>query len=106
MKASWFYISFARRKAEGGFRGATVVQANDAAGALEEATRRNLNAGGEAQVIPIPPDRIDRPELVALRNRLVGRDELIALASGEVTIGAYHENAEVICNDCNPRRPA
>jgi hypothetical protein len=98
---SWFYISFARAKRDGGFLGATVVAAEDVVDAFEKTKACGLNPGGEAQVIPIPPERAELPEIVALRNRLVGREELIAISNGDVTIGAYHENAEVICADCN-----
>jgi hypothetical protein len=36
----WFYISFADHE---GFRGGTIVQAENATGALAEATGRGLN---------------------------------------------------------------
>ena len=94
---SWFYISFARAKAQGGFLGGTVVQASDPTGAIAEATRRGLNPGGEAQIVPVPPDRVDEPDLVAIRNRLATRAELTAQAHSH----GYHENAEVVCDDCN-----
>jgi hypothetical protein len=100
-RMQWFYISFARAKSKGGFLGATVIEADDVMGAMFEARRRGLNPGGEAQIVPIPPDRAERPEIVALRNRLVGREELIAISNGEVTIGAYHENSNVVCDECN-----
>jgi hypothetical protein len=99
-RMSWFYISFARPKSQGGFLGGTVVQADDAAGALAEATRRGLNPGGEAQIIPVPPNRTEHPDLVALRNRLAGKAELLARGA---TVGAQHEAAEFVCDDCNPR---
>lgn len=98
MSESWFYISFARAKAQGGFLGGTVVQADDAAGAIVEATRRGLNPGGEAQIIPVPSDRTDHQDVVAIRNRLATRDELTAREHSH----GYHENAEVVCDDCNP----
>jgi hypothetical protein len=94
----WFYISFALPKSQGGFLGATVVQAQNAPAALEWATRRGLNPGGEAQIIPIPPERAHHPEVVPLRNRLVSKEEI--MARGKVGHG-YHQNAEVVCADCN-----
>jgi hypothetical protein len=97
-KMSWFYISFARAKSEGGFLGGTVVQADDAPGALAEATRRGLNPGGEAQIIPVPDKSINQSTIVALRNRLASKAEL--LARGEHRTG-YHERGEVVCKDCN-----
>lgn len=96
---SLFYISFANRSK--GFLGGTVVQAQDAAGALEEATRRNINPGGEAQIVEVPPQNINNPTVVALRNRLASKDELIA--RGETRRG-YHQRADVVCDDCNPPR--
>jgi hypothetical protein len=94
----WWYISFARAKAEGGFLGGTVVQADDAPGALAEATRRGLNPGGEAQIVRVPDANIENETIVALRNRLASKAEL--LARGEHRTG-YHEHAEVVCADCN-----
>lgn len=96
----WFYISFARPKSQGGFLGATVVQAEDAPGALAEATQRGLNPGGEAQIVPVPLERSDHPDIVAIRNRLADKAELIASRDGAVK-GGYHENAVVVCGDCN-----
>jgi hypothetical protein len=99
MMTRWFYISFARAKVDGGFLGATVVQAKNSAGAFAEATRRGLNPGGEAQIIPVPPENIEHPDIVPLRNRLASKAEL--LARGGVKGGGYHENSEVVCQDCN-----
>lgn len=95
-QTQWFYISFANKKA--GHLGSTVVAATGSAGALAEATSRGLNPGGEAMVVPVPPDRSDHPQLVFLRNRLANKAEL--LAAGGFNRG-YHENADVICDDCN-----
>jgi hypothetical protein len=96
---TWFYISFARAKADGGFLGATVVEGNDAGNALYNATMRDLNPGGEAQIVPVPRDKWEHPDFVALRYRLVGLDEL-AKMSGGYRIG-HHEHGEFVCQDCN-----
>lgn len=96
---TWFYISFARAKSQGGFLGGTVIEADSVSGALAEANRRGLNPGGEAQIVPVPPNKIDDPSIVALRNRLAGKDELLARGK---TRGGYHERASVVCEDCNP----
>jgi hypothetical protein len=96
---NWFYISFARPKSQGGFLGATVVQAEDTPDALEQATRRGLNPGGEAQIIPVPADRNEHPDIVRCRNRLVSKAELMAASAGYGR--GYHENAVVVCGDCN-----
>jgi hypothetical protein len=101
----WFYISFARAKADGGFLGGTVVQADDAPSALAEATRRGLNPGGEAQIVRVPDANINNPTVVALRNRLASKAEMLARGENR---GGYHERAEVVCEDCNepgPRAP-
>jgi hypothetical protein len=91
----WFYISFASL---GGHLGSTVVQADDVDGAFAEATARGLNPGGEAQIVPVPTDRSEHPDLVAIRNRLVSKAEL--MQRGAISSG-YHEDAEVVCEDCN-----
>jgi len=92
----WFYISFG--SFEHGHLGSTVVQAADVAGALAEATARGLNPGGEAQIIPVPPERSEHPDLVAIRNRLANKHELMGRGA---TARVYHENAEVVCEECN-----
>jgi hypothetical protein len=98
----WWYISFARAKADGGFLGGTVVQADDAPGALAEATRRGLNPGGEAQIVRVPSENVHNRTVLALRNRLVGKAKLLALGEKR---GGYHPNAEVVCEDCNEPGP-
>jgi hypothetical protein len=95
---SLFYISFARAKAEGGFLGGTVVEADDAPGALAEATRRGLNPGGEAQIVRVPDANVNAPTIRALHNRLASKAELLARGENR---GGYHEHAEVVCDDCN-----
>jgi hypothetical protein len=98
MSISWFYISFATRE---GHRGSTVVQAADAAGALVEANRRGLNPGGEAQIVPVPPANNEHPDIIPLRNRLASKAEL--MARGAIR-GGYHENSEVVCEQCNTEK--
>jgi hypothetical protein len=93
----WFYISFAKAKKDGGHLGSTVVEAADAFGALAEATRRGLNPGGEAQIIPVPPEKTEHSQVVSLRNRLASKAELMA----GPTRSGYHQNSEVVCEDCN-----
>jgi hypothetical protein len=92
----WFYISFADRK---GFRGGTVVQAKDAPGALAEATKRGLNPGGEAQIIRVPNANIENPNIVALRNRLADRNEMLTQREGHA--GMRHPKGTFVCDDCN-----
>jgi hypothetical protein len=92
-----FYISFASLK--DGFLGGTVVEANDSAGALREATRLGLNPGGEAQIIRVPDDNVGNPSIIALRNRLADRNELMTQRGGYV--GVRHPRGEFVCDDCN-----
>jgi hypothetical protein len=101
---SLFYISFATDE---GFRGATVVRAEDHAAAIEEATARGLNPGGEAAILQVPSEIEDAPDVVPLINRLVGREEMIALGGrrhGDLspelraTVGGH---AVVVCEHCN-----
>lgn len=95
----WHYISFAKPKTDGGFLGATVVWAKDPPDALKVATRKGLNPGGEAQIIPVSPDRAHIPEIAMCRNRLVGKEEL--MSHGGYAAGKYHDNSSVVCQDCN-----
>jgi hypothetical protein len=72
-----FYISFATSN---GFLGATVIDGEDEMDALNNATNRKLNPGGEAAILPIPKltTAADFAELMSYRGRLVGKDELVA----------------------------
>jgi len=97
-----WYISFAAGE---GFRGATVVEARSSEGAHAEATRRNLNPGGEAAILPVPPRH--EGEARAYLNRLVSLEELIADGGKRVddlppkTAEAIHAAADHICQECN-----
>lgn len=93
--ARW-YISFARSKAEGGFIGATVVEASSAESALTVATLCDLNPGGEVAILMVPPEHYNAPNVLSMLNRLVGREEVIAL--GGVRLG------DLLCSCCNPPR--
>jgi hypothetical protein len=100
----YFYISFATDE---GFRGATVVHALDAEGALKEATNRELNPGGEAAIVEIPSETEAEPKMQSMINRLVGREELIA--QGAKRLGDFFQEqqesirtvATSVCKDCN-----
>jgi len=97
-----WYISFA---GDEGFRGATVVAAHSAEGALAEATRRNLNPGGEAKMLPVPPQGLDQARRYL--NRLVSEEELIADGGRKQRdmnpeiAEAFDRAAETICQHCN-----
>mgnify|MGYP001434113113 CR=1 FL=1 len=97
----WF-ISFAT---DDGFLGATVVAAEDDAGALEEATRRGLNPGGEAVIIQVPPEADGGADMTRLLNRLADKEEM--LAHGGKRIGDMSDDerarldASFVCDKCN-----
>jgi len=75
-----WYISFATPER---FLGGTVVAAVDAAAALAEATKLGRNPGGEAAILPVPPDALAGPDCQAMLNRLLGEDELLALGAAK-----------------------
>lgn len=96
-EVSYWYISFATNK---GFLGATVVIADNPEGAIEEATSRNLNPGGEAAIWHIPLE-----EHEFLLNRLVDEEELLSRGFLKSKDRPLHEriihNADIVCQDCN-----
>jgi hypothetical protein len=102
---TYFYISFATDE---GFRGGTVVQADDAKGAVMEATTRGLNPGGEAAIMEVPPEAEFEPDILAMVNKLLGRDEIEQ--QGGQRLGDLSEDmqeavqgaAGFVCDDCNP----
>ncbi len=69
---SLWYISFAM---ESGPLGATVIEAESHEMALSEATRLNINPGGEAAILPVPEGR--ETEARAMLNRLVSVEEIL-----------------------------
>lgn len=84
---TYWYISFATDDL---FLGATVVEAADGDSALEVATSRGLNPGGQAAIVEVPEEAESHADMKMLLNRLVKRQEM--LASGAVRHGdADHE---------------
>lgn len=73
-----FYLSFARTRAEGGFLGATVIEGRDAKDAHANATLRGLNPGGFVAILEVPKHLEEESDFAAYRNRLVGREEVLA----------------------------
>jgi hypothetical protein len=73
---AYWYISFATDDA---FLGATVVEAASSRGAFDEATRRGINPGGNAAIVGMPEDCEDEADVQAMLNRLVHKDELLAM---------------------------
>jgi hypothetical protein len=107
--ARW-YISFATSTGTGGFRGATVVEADDEKSALAAATLRGLNPGGEAAILFVPPESWDAPGLAAMLNRLVGREEMFAMGAvrradvPQKMRNRFDREATFVCSCCNPPR--
>jgi hypothetical protein len=105
---TYFYISFATKA---GFRGATVVEAADSKSALTVATLRGLNPGGEAAILEVPPESESAPDLHAMKNRLVGEEEMLAMGGRkgrdlpqEINEAWDHE-ISVVCELCNAGLP-
>lgn len=82
-----FYISFA---GDDGFRGATVVGAENEGAACDEARKRGINPGGQAVIIKIPDEEETNPEVMSMLNRLIGKKELID-AGGKTLEELEHE---------------
>lgn len=101
---TYWYISFATDE---GFRGATVVKARNAEGALAEATRRKLNPGGEAAILKVPKKAEVEPDMQAMINRLLGREEMLVQGGkrhgdcSEEFKEAFESAVDVVCADCN-----
>jgi|SRR5580698_304006 hypothetical protein len=99
---STYYISFASDK---GFRGVTVVEADDPEDAITVATRLGLNPGGEAAIWEIPATE---EEAIKYKNRLIGIDELRSNGStrcGDLQVevqDAVFQHAHQVCEECNP----
>jgi len=100
----YFYISFATDE---GFLGATVVRATDADGALSVASEKGLNPGGEAMIVEVPEQAESEPDMLAMIDRLVGKNEM--LANGGTRHGdlspekraAIEAAADRVCQSCN-----
>lgn len=107
--ARW-YISFATSIDMGGFRGATVVEADDEKGALAVATLRGLNPGGEAAILFVPPEAYGEPDMAVMLNRLVGKEEMLAMGAkrhGDLPQemqSRFDHEATFVCSCCNPPR--
>lgn len=101
----YFYISFATDE---GCRGATVVYAGTPEEAIAETNRRSINPGGEAAILELQ-DEIKAPEVLAMMNRLVSVEELVAGGSEklsdlpEETRNGIEDHAVAVCNECNTR---
>lgn len=68
-----YYLSFATADR---FLGATVVEADDAIGAVARAHELKINPGGEVMIIEVPKDLEARPDVALLRDRLADEAEM------------------------------
>jgi hypothetical protein len=99
-----FYISFATDK---GFRGCTVVEADDPIGAYAAATQLGRNPGGDVAILEIPPAATNDPEIILGRTKLVSPDEMKAFGGQHLREmppeiqEAIESNVAVISSDCN-----
>lgn len=102
-----FYISFATSTE---FLGATVVEADGAEHALTVAKERGLNPGGEVAIIRVPPEAESAPDVVAIRNRLADKAEMLAHGGkrhgdlSEQLRNKVEATIDFVCEDCNPGR--
>lgn len=98
-----FYISYANDK----FLGCTVVEAVSPEDALEEATKRGLNPGGEAAILGVPVSEYNNPEMLSLENRLVGKEEMMAQGAhrygdlSDENKEKFNEAVISVCEECN-----
>lgn len=100
---TWFYLSFVN---EGAHRGSTVVEAANRLEALLVASRHDCNPGGQAMIAPIPADKVELPEVVALRYLLWQKDALLATGKfgrlKDMKPGADKSAAaDFVCEECN-----
>lgn len=97
-----FYLSFA---AIDRFLGATVICAEDAPRALEQATLRGINPGGEVAILEVPKG--SEAEAGKMLNRLVEREELMAGGAKKHGDLSKREKARMeaattkVCDECN-----
>lgn len=106
---TFWYLSFAEDR-PGGFLGSTVVEGRTAEEAYFVATLLGLNPGGEVAILEIPREGENEPDMLAMKNRLIGREEAIALGGKRVgdlpeeVQEIWEAEAEIICDDCNPAK--
>lgn len=99
-----WYISFATDE---GFRGGTVVEADNSEHALIVATNRGLNPGGEAAIIKVSPNEEHAPDIQAMMNRLASAEELLAMGGKkhedcpDHIQDAFERHADVVCEKHN-----
>jgi hypothetical protein len=74
---SWWYLSYAD---ETGFKGAVVIQAHGPTEAVYLSRHRKLSPGGEVLILQIPDESVPPEEC---RNRLLAKEELVAIWDGE-----------------------
>lgn len=104
---TYWYISFAMSKKDGGFRGATVVEGVDAESALANATMRGLNPGGEAAILEVYKSDEQEPDFLAMKNKLFDRGQMLAMnavRSGDMPKKMqrrWEAETVFVCSACN-----
>jgi hypothetical protein len=100
----YWYISFAT---DAKFLGATVVAGTDAVDAINEATRRGINPGGEAAIFPLPEEAKSNPDVMSIFNRLADESEMMAQGGVKHAdlspefADAFADHSTLVCQDCN-----
>jgi hypothetical protein len=84
-----FYISFAT---DTEFLGATVLESHDELSVLAEATKHNLNPGGQAAILELPYEALLAPDVKIMQGRLVSKEEM--LANGAVRHGDMSDDMQ------------
>ena len=97
-----YWISFA---SEDSHLGVVILQAASAEEALDGATRLNLNPGGEAMIVELPPgeeSELPRNELISLESLPdLGYKKTSELTEEEANFIDSHPAITRICDDCN-----
>jgi hypothetical protein len=99
-----YWVSFAG-EGPGDFRGVVIVEACTFEGAVNEATRRGLNPGGEAAIFEVPT-AAHRHQAWPYRNRLLQKPEIeqiFGLAAADVNdvLKAAGDRGALLCTKCN-----
>jgi hypothetical protein len=93
----FWWLSFA---VEAGFLGVAIVSADDEMGAIEEATRRGINPGGQVKLTSVPASYLEKVRPYA--NRLMKREELERIFGEPATPEEYAGVGGYICEAHNP----
>lgn len=76
-----FYISFAT---ETEFLGATVLESHNELSVLAEATKHGLNPGGQAAIMEIPYELLDKPDVRQMQGNLLNKEQMMQLGASRL----------------------